>query len=164
MIVLGMLFLMPGFFLPVEDMPPAVGWIPYIIATSTLGLTSSDFSRILPASGQGQKMKQTTAREPKERKEGCTSRSLSVVASFSPLLVLLVFRLLPSLVLCILSLFFFHLTLAVLVAFVFLLSVGYTNIYTRFISFCFLWLCFRSFHFFAGYLFLTFGLLSPILH
>lgn len=34
MIILGMLFLMPGFFLPVEDMPPSVSWIPYLIATS----------------------------------------------------------------------------------------------------------------------------------
>eukprot|EP00730_Choanoeca_flexa_P007398 TRINITY_DN12326_c3_g2_i1.p1 TRINITY_DN12326_c3_g2~~TRINITY_DN12326_c3_g2_i1.p1 ORF type:complete len:1308 (+),score=386.87 TRINITY_DN12326_c3_g2_i1:37-3924(+) len=40
MIVLGMLFLFPGFFLPVDDMPPAVGWVPYIIP-STWGTRGS---------------------------------------------------------------------------------------------------------------------------
>ncbi|EDQ89335.1 uncharacterized protein MONBRDRAFT_32401 [Monosiga brevicollis MX1] len=40
MIVLGLLFLFPGFFLPVDDMPPAVSWVPYIIP-STWGTRGS---------------------------------------------------------------------------------------------------------------------------
>eukprot|EP00045_Choanoeca_perplexa_P016596 m.225179 g.225179 ORF g.225179 m.225179 type:complete len:1297 (+) comp17304_c0_seq1:154-4044(+) len=40
MIILGTLFLFPGFFLPVEDMPPAVSWIPYIMP-STWGTEGS---------------------------------------------------------------------------------------------------------------------------